>query len=172
MSRGKPLSGHQAPVRGATDTWLTPPDLIRALGTFDLDPCTPPTMPWETAKMRYTEADDGLVQPWEGRVFLNPPFYGIEDWLRKMVEHGNGIALAAARTETRWWFKYIWGSADAILFMKGRPYFHHEDGSRGRSNSGAPIALAAYDNINVLALENSEIPGALVYRHGLEIHGK
>lgn len=32
-------------------SWLTPPEIINALGPFDLDPCCPPppTMPWRTA---------------------------------------------------------------------------------------------------------------------------
>ena len=25
----------------STDIWLTPPDIINSLGTFDLDPCCP-----------------------------------------------------------------------------------------------------------------------------------
>ncbi len=25
------------------EEWLTPPEIIQALGTFDLDPCAPPT---------------------------------------------------------------------------------------------------------------------------------
>ncbi len=35
-------------------TWLTPPEVIRALGRFTLDPCCPPVMPWRTADKMLT----------------------------------------------------------------------------------------------------------------------
>ena len=56
-----------------SDEWLTPPDIIRALGPFDLDPCSPGVRPWDMATKHYTVADDGLYRPWVGRVWLNPP---------------------------------------------------------------------------------------------------
>ena len=36
------------------DEWLTPPEIIQALGHFDLDPCSPIDRPWPTAKVRQT----------------------------------------------------------------------------------------------------------------------
>ena len=98
---GMSLSAHQS-ARMMTDEWLTPPEILAALGPFDLDPCTPDAMPWQTAAARYTKRDDGLAQPWRGRVWLNPPF-GREAvrWLRKLAAHGDGVALVPARTETR-----------------------------------------------------------------------
>lgn len=36
---GTSLSGHQRPNAGLSDDWLTPPEIIEALGPFDLDPC-------------------------------------------------------------------------------------------------------------------------------------
>lgn len=44
---------HESP-RPVTDTWLTPKYIIDSLGPFDLGPCTPDMMPWETAARRYT----------------------------------------------------------------------------------------------------------------------
>ena len=43
---------------------------------------------------------------------MNPP-YGSETpkWLKKLSEHGNGIALIYARTETRMFFNYVWDKA-------------------------------------------------------------
>ena len=55
------------------DEWLTPPELVSALGKFDLDPCSPINRPWDTAKKHYTILDDGLTQPWDGKVWCNPP---------------------------------------------------------------------------------------------------
>lgn len=138
------LSAHQSPVMGK-DEWLTPPEILRALGPFDLDPCSPVNRPWPTASKHYTVEDDGLSKPWTGRVWCNPPF-GREavKWLRRMAEHGNGVALIPARTETAMFFDAVWGVAHSVLFLKGRPHFHHVNGERASFNSGAPICLVAY----------------------------
>lgn len=155
------LSSHQSAAM-KNDEWLTPPDIIKALGTFDLDPCAPIVRPWDTAATHYTIHDDGLNQPWQGRVWCNPPF-GREavKWLRKMADHGNGIALIPARTETEMFYECVWGRADAILFLKGRPHFHYVTGERAAFNSGAPISLVAYGLSNVTALERSGLGQAL-----------
>lgn len=149
------LSSHQS-ARMKNDEWLTPPGIIAALGDFDLDPCAPAVRPWGTAASHYTLADNGLTQPWTGRVWCNPPF-GREaiKWLRRMAEHGNGVALIPARTETAMFYECVWGAADAVLFIEGRPHFHYVDGTRAPFNSGAPICLVAYGLSNVAALERS-----------------
>lgn len=151
------LSSHQS-ARMGSDEWLTPPEILEALGDFDLDPCSPINRPWDTAAEHYTTMDDGLSKPWRGRVWLNPPF-GREaiKWMRKMVEHGDGIALLPARTETVMFYETVWPVANAICFMRGRPYFHLVTGQRGRANSGAPICLIAYGPENVSWLIRSKL---------------
>jgi len=72
-----------------------------------------------------------------------------------MVQHGNGIALIPARTETRMFYETIWGVADAVLFLRGRPHFHYVGGERAPFNSGAPICLVAYGEENAKALSSS-----------------
>jgi hypothetical protein len=135
------------------DEWLTPPEILAVLGPFCLDPCSPVVRPWDTAQKHYTIADDGLALPWHGRVWCNPPF-GREavKWLRKMAAHGNGIALVPARTETAMYYECVWGAADAVCFLRGRPHFHHVSGERASFNSGAPISLVAYGQMNADAL--------------------
>lgn len=145
------LSSHQK--NGGHDEWLTPPHILQALGPFDLDPCSPIKRPWPTASEHYTVEDDGLARPWHGRVWLNPPF-GREaiKWLRRMVAHGDGIALIPARTETRMFYECVWDVADAVCFIRGRPHFHYVDGARASANSGAPICLVGYGPRNASAL--------------------
>ena len=157
------LTSHQRPHRGATDEWLTPPWIIDALGPFDLDPCAPLVRPWDTAAVHYTIDDDGLSQPWRGTVWLNPPF-GPEagTWLERLADHDNGIALVPARTETQWFVRHVWSRADGVLFLHGRPHFHHADGSRAKGNSGAPICLIAYGLGMVTRLESMRDHGSLV----------
>jgi len=63
------------PCIGATDDWYTPRHIFDALGLiFDLDPCSPGPTHWVPARKIYMKEDDGLVQPWSGTVFMNPPF--------------------------------------------------------------------------------------------------
>lgn len=149
------MSSHQS-ARMKNDEWLTPPEIVRACGEFDLDPCAPVVRPWDTARQHFTIQDDGLAQQWAGRVWCNPPF-GREaiKWLRRMAAHGNGIALIPARTETVMFYETVWGAADAVLFIQGRPHFHYVDGRRAAANSGAPICLVAYGARNVAALRGS-----------------
>lgn len=158
------LSSHQS-ARMKNDEWLTPPEILAALGRFDLDPCAAVNRPWATADKHYTVHDNGLAMPWHGRVWCNPPF-GREavKWLRRMRDHGNGVALIPARTETAMFYETVWGHAAGVLFIKGRPHFHYVDGRRAAFNSGAPIALVAYGRNNLNALCDSGL-GFVVVGH-------
>ncbi len=158
----KGMGSHQS-ARMDKDEWLTPPELVGAVAPFDLDPCSPIKRPWDTAWLHYNIKDDGLKAPWFGRIWLNPP-YGLQatKWLRKLAIHGNGIALIFARTETKMFFDTVWNSADAVLFLRGRLYFHHSDGTRAKANAGAPSCLIAYGKENVVALEKSGLSGKLI----------
>jgi hypothetical protein len=156
------MGGHHSAAM-LKDEWLTPPEILKALGSFDLDPCAPVQRPWEMAKAHYTVRDNGLLQPWHGRVWLNPP-YGLHarQWLNRLAGHGNGIALIFARTETDMFFDEVWDRADAALFLRGRLFFHHVTGERSKHNAGAPSVLVAYGERDVDALRASGIPGRLV----------
>jgi phage N-6-adenine-methyltransferase len=110
--------------------WATPAGLFQDIsdrwGPFDLDPCATP----ENAKCArfLTPEDDGLSQPWSGRVFMNPPYgRAITHWIRKAWEeaHRPGVVvvgLLPARTDTRWFHDHIEGCA-AVHFLKGRVRF-------------------------------------------------
>ncbi|MDV3474568.1 adenine methyltransferase [Elizabethkingia anophelis] len=158
----KGIGSHQS-ANMMKDEWLTPPEIIKALGSFDLDPCSPINRPWSTADNHYTIENDGLSQEWKGRVWCNPP-YGLEaaKWLDKLSIHRNGIALIFARTETKMFFDHVWNKADAVLFLEGRLYFHHVDGTRARANAGAPSVLIAYGKENVETLKNCSIKGKFI----------
>lgn len=67
-----------------TDNWATPPGFAERYGPFDLDPAADASN--ARAPAFYTREQDGLAQPWHGRVWLNPP-YGREigKWVAKAV---------------------------------------------------------------------------------------
>lgn len=127
-----------------------PPYIIKALGSFDLDPCSPVNRPWDTAVRHLTIKDDGLAAEWPktARIWCNPPYgTACSLWMEKMARHGNGIALTFARTETKMFFKSIWDSAHAVLFIKGRLKFYHVTGEEG-GTAGSPSILIAYGEEN------------------------
>lgn len=176
-SPSKAWSYHRQP--DGKDEWLTPREIIRALSEgnlsgemFDLDPCAPVTRPWEMAKAHYTEQDNGMIKPWAGRVWCNPPYKEAAQWLARCAEHGNAIAMVFARTETRMFFDHVWRSADAVLFLKGRVTFFNVDGSKPKWTGGGPSCLVAWGDCNVDALEyaveNDLLDGHLVYLSGGE----
>lgn len=162
---GRGIGGHHSHV-AKKDEWLTPRDILGALGPFDLDPCSPVAPPWPIAPRTFTEADNGLVQPWgTAFVWCNPP-YGPKTgaWLARMAEHGNGLALIFARTETEMFFDHAWRAASAMLFLEGRLYFHHVDGRRAEANSGAPSVLLAFGDEATRRLRQCGLAGAFVER--------
>lgn len=115
------------------------------------------------AKNHYTIADSGLMLPWAGRIWLNPP-YGLEaaEWLSKLAALGNGIALIFARTETDMFRRYVWEMADAVFFFYGRLFFYRVDGTKAKANGGAPSCLVAYGENNVKAIQGSGLDGKLI----------
>jgi hypothetical protein len=126
--------------------WYTPPAIFAALGLrFDLDPCCPPGgLPWIPTDHFYAPPVDGLTQSWFGRVWLNPP-YGIPNhaWVDRLAEHGNGIALVFARTDSGWWHRAA-RSSQAICFLSRRLVFVDRSGRPASNNGGAPSTLIAW----------------------------
>lgn len=151
---------HTKPNDGQSVDWITPPEIIRALGKFDLDPCAHPEQFYRTAKRMIAPPRDGLKARWSGRVWLNPPYGSkLKHWLARLAEHGDGIALVPARTEVESWFwPYIWMGADAVLFLRGRLYFRKPNGDK-RGNAGHGSVLVAYGAKNATGLRECEIRG-------------
>ena len=146
----------------STVDWLTPPDLVKKLGEFDLDPCSPINPPFVHAKNNLTVKENGLNKIWFGRVYMNPPYgKGMEMWIEKLKNHGNGIALIFARTETKVFFNFIWDYADAVLFVKGRIKFFNLEGKQV-GTPGAPSVFIAYGKENAKALKESGIEGKFI----------
>src|SRR5262245_65130788 len=118
-----PMAEHE-PSIGLSSDWFTPKPIFDALGlVFDLDPAHPgrdnPHCVVPTRRI-FTARDDGLRQPWHGLIWLNPPFGGRRGqvpWLRKFLEHCNGIALCAARTSADWFHELVVPNAELLLLQ-------------------------------------------------------
>ena len=118
-------------------------DWLNGIFRFDLDVCALP----ENAKCDkyYTPESDGLKQPWTGGVWCNPP-YGreISKWVEKAVREREReynrfiVMLLPARTDTKWFQKYVYGKA-FLWFVDGRLSFGDQKG-----NAPFPSVLAVY----------------------------
>ena len=110
-----------------TGEWETPADTFQWLDRefhFTLDPCA--TSANAKCPMFFTKEQDGLVQPWSGCVFMNPP-YGreIADWVEKAYDESRRgvmvVCLLPSRTDTAWWHDYC--MKGEIRFLRGRLSF-------------------------------------------------
>jgi hypothetical protein len=110
----------------------TPADIIELViacfgGEIDLDPCSNTGTPNVPAKVTYAREQDGLKQPWFGRVFVNPPYgNSVPLWVDKAItEYLEGrtdaiILLLAARPDTLWFHDL---RNFPICFLRGRLRF-------------------------------------------------
>lgn len=84
------------------DCLTTPKWVYKPLGSIDLDPCAGVDTNIGTNNYRLEDGRDGLILPWGGFVFCNPPFSQKELWIERMKTHGTGILLLPERGSTPW----------------------------------------------------------------------
>lgn len=182
------MGGHHSRVP-TTVEWLTSPATIEKLGGWqanDRDPCAPIEQPYPTARETWTIVDDGLKKRWDPKesFWLNPPYTDgvVELWLSMLADHGNGIAMIFARTDTEAFHRFGWQRAHAMLFQRGRENFHYGEavthlvwrkgrptpgrtfmpGDRAPKNSGAPTVFIAYGERQAERLADCGIEGRFV----------
>jgi site-specific DNA-methyltransferase (adenine-specific) len=137
-----------------TTEWETPQKFFDNLNKqyhFTLDVCA--TKANAKCKRFYTKSDDGLKQPWNGRVWCNPP-YGrkIEEWVKKAVmeyylnkRFRFAVMLLPSRTDTSWFHTYLYGLAGIrIEFIKGRLKF---GGTKNSAPFPSMLAIIGEENI-------------------------
>jgi phage N-6-adenine-methyltransferase len=111
----------------------------------------------------YTREDDGLMQPWRGRVWCNPPYSDCGTWVEKAwLEwemrrprrdriQGNEsldlivMLLPANRVEQAWWQDHVEPYRDrpdsplSVEFLRGRMRFDRPDWTPGPKGDRPPF---------------------------------
>lgn len=104
----------------------TPRLIFEGLNTkFDLDPCTPKEYcpAHDYCKRGYSLPEqDGLKLPWEGLVWLNPPFARgmIKPWIEKAKKHNNTICLVTSYFTSSWFHE---NPPDGVFLLAFRPKY-------------------------------------------------
>lgn len=130
--------GRMADDDATTVDWHTPQDLVdlcrEAMGGIDTDPASCRAAQERVRASRwYGPVEDGLTLPWVGRVFLNPPFSGMADWVAGALDRIGGdtdalCLVCHANTDARWWHDL---SAYPVALSKGRVRYLRPDGTPG-----------------------------------------
>lgn len=138
-----------------SDDYYTPKWLFDALNTtFDLDAAAPKGgIPWIPAAKHYSIEDDGLAQPWSGRVWLNPPYSNPLPWIEKFIQHGNGIALIQTSKSNA--FIRMWNEVDGIMYLPRNIMFEHI--TEGKKGIFMPVALFMMGAENVEIVKSANI---------------
>lgn len=143
--------------------WQTPPEvfdkLAKEFGPFDLDPASAHTaytsehvdlyvtpegvfrwLPFDPLHELVMDLD-GLTINWTGKVFCNPPYKHVEQWVKKGHDaaiHGALVVmLLIPSTDSRWFHRYVWDKrlhrpreGVEVRFLEGRIRFVHPDPAR------------------------------------------
>lgn len=137
-------------------TWMTPPELVNAVlafegrSEFDLDPCC--SIPNIPAAWRYIYPEwDGLVLPWNGLAWCNPPYGNLlakfmEKMAREARRGARVWAIVPARTETKYQHEHGLTAAGFSVFMKKRICFvkHGQTAADPKANAPFPTMLLYY----------------------------
>jgi len=135
VAKGKPPIAHHT----GESEWYTPASYVGAaravMGGIDLDPASCAIANEVVgATTFYAMQDDGLEQPWAGRIWMNPPYSTplIGRFCAKLVDEYQAGAVTEAITLTNnatdtAWFHGLAPVASAVCFTKGRVKFWHPD---------------------------------------------
>lgn len=146
------IKGEHTPP--ADNDWYTPRWLFDQLGLrFDIDVAAPADTAHRScpADRYYTEADDGLTQPWEGLIWCNPPYSDPTPWIRRWAAHNEDALLLTHFSVASRRMPELWSAADGIRIFAAM-WFDRPDGTNEKPFWG--IQLAARGPLAVTALEN------------------
>jgi hypothetical protein len=158
-----------ADVADTTNDYYTPPWIFEAAGLiFDIDVAAPvdPARRTCPARRYLTPVEDGLTEPWDGLVWMNPPYSNISPWVDRFAAHKSGLALLPVLKQCLW-MGVLLRSADGLALVSA--YFGRPDGRPGKPSF--PLMLAAcgpeaVDALGRVAMADRYARGAYHVRPG------
>ena len=135
-----------------SDDYYTPPHIFETLNVrFDVDVCAPPGgIAWIPADHYLTQAENALITPWVGNVWLNPPFSNPTPFVAKFVEHGHGIALVP--TSIGRWFYSLWQTDARIVALESVKFYNASTMQQMKQTIPLRCWLVAFGANNVKAI--------------------
>ena len=167
---------HKHREEGADD-YASPPSLwrplARAVGGFDVDPASGAEST-PIAETRFTRDENGLEQPWQGDVWLNPPFGDApstgpskrEKWLTKARNEANRDAVRSVTvllpvdTSTQWFHNHVVEAPVLCLMGPGRLEFEGEK-PEDTGNTSFATCIAVFGDPPEKLIESLEQFGAV-----------
>jgi len=149
-------------VAVTSDDCYTPRWVFDAMGLeFDLDVAAPIGGPWHVpCKRYYTAEDDGLIQPWDGLVWCNPPYSHMTPWVDRYARYDRVALMGFVQSETRWTANAL-SNADAVAFISCD--FARPDGGRYRWRHQVFVALRGVGVQQAERLAAADPYGAVLY---------
>lgn len=142
------------------DDLRTPPWVYRPLGPFDLDPCAAPVFCQEGIAVENWPVTykNGLTSEWNHSHFVwcNPPFSQKEKWIKKMIEHDNGILILPERGSAPWFGPLAKHCGQYFIMGKKINFL----GGPSSNNLGSCLFPFGIEAIN--RIEQSGLPGMFV----------
>jgi len=140
----------QQQSKSKKDNWQTPDRVLEPLQSttgIDMDPCAGKKT--EIGDINVTEDVDGLSIPWEGSVYVNPPYSDKPTWIKKCVREyqrktvDRVYLLTPDSTDViSWWHKQIAEHATWSVFFEGRVKFY--DPAEGEVKGSPPNGSALH----------------------------
>lgn len=149
-----------------SDEYYTPQPIIdaarRVMGGIDLDPASSPEANKRVRAARFfTQADDGLAQPWTGRVWMNHPF-GRETnrpWIAKIARECQGgvseaICITFAATSEQWFAPLL---NRPQCYLAPRTNYYLKDGTLKKGVTKGSVVTYFGPNVGKFAREFSAL---------------
>lgn len=132
--------------------WFSPPQLFEELNRefhFTLDPCSPVDEQYRLpVNNHFTVVDNGLILPWYGRVYVNPPWgwHLTSRWVEKAHLESRRdevevvVGFLPAQVDADWFHDHVLGRTE-IRFLRGRPKMFNRDGDAYRCRIGTMVVV-------------------------------